>query len=71
MAPAQRLITLADLCNQLGVSRYTLRRWWLAGKMPMPRKLGHRNVFYENETVPWLATLPVAGPRSRSKKAEG
>ena len=70
MALASKLIPLADLCKQLGVSRHTLRRWWLAGQMPMPRKLGHRLVFIERETDEFLAKLPKAERRSSKMKDE-
>ena len=62
MAPAQRLVTFSQLRTIFGIeaSRFTIRRWWMAGQMPMPQRLGGRLVWREDDLVAWLANLPTA-----------
>jgi predicted DNA-binding transcriptional regulator AlpA len=40
-APLEKLLSLDDLAELLGVTRRTADRWWRAGKLPKPLRLGH------------------------------
>jgi predicted DNA-binding transcriptional regulator AlpA len=40
-APLEKLLSLDDLAEFLGVTRRTVDRWWRAGKLPRPLRLGH------------------------------
>jgi predicted DNA-binding transcriptional regulator AlpA len=40
-APLEKLLSLDDLAELLGVKRRTVDRWWRVGKLPKPLRLGH------------------------------
>jgi len=58
-----KLISQPELCDALGVSRYTLERWTRQGRFPKPIKLTEKTVTWKvSDIEAWLAQ------RSRSRK---
>jgi predicted DNA-binding transcriptional regulator AlpA len=47
----QRLIGLRELCEHLGTTDHTLRRWWKAGLFPEPIRLGKRRLVWSCDVV--------------------
>ena len=39
----ERHLTIADLCERLNISRTTLHRMRVSGKLPKPRRVNERN----------------------------
>lgn len=60
------MITQAQLAEQCGVSRPTLRRWLASGKIPAPHAiLGHTKLWNERWLTTWLSSQ-----QSNAKKAQ-
>jgi predicted DNA-binding transcriptional regulator AlpA len=49
MTEPQSIVALVDLdavCSTFGVTRQTIRRWWLAGRFPQPIRIGRRRLLW-------------------------
>jgi predicted DNA-binding transcriptional regulator AlpA len=54
-------ITLADVCDQLGVSRNTVNAWRRDGRFPQGRRLPNGQVRYaETDVAAFIVNLEVA-----------
>lgn len=59
--PRQLLMKLAELCDQLAVSRGTIYQWISEGKFPRPVRIGERAVRWRAEDVEaWCSSLDQA-----------
>lgn len=56
---ADRLLTVQDVCRQLGVSRTTLYHWMRAGVLPYVQ-LGGRRRFRRSDLDRWIAAQTVS-----------
>lgn len=48
-------VGVTDLCEMLGVSERTVRRWQRDGQMPPRTRRGHRLVYQAADISAWLA----------------
>lgn len=48
---SQRVLFITDLEKIIGRNRLTLRRWWTAGKFPVPIKLNGNTLVWHMETI--------------------
>ena len=60
-------LTIADICADLGVSRFTFCEWRTKGRGPRCIKLPNGEIrINRTEYVRWLTTLEKRPPRTRS-----
>ena len=51
----ERLMTRKEVCESLGISVSTIRRWLEIGRLPQPIQISERRqLFKEDEIVRWL-----------------
>jgi prophage regulatory protein len=63
--PCDRIISIREATERLGVNRATLGRWQRDGIMPPRRQLGPGRVgWLATELASWLETLPTADTQS-------
>lgn len=43
-------ISPREVCERLGITRKTLRRWWNAGLFPTPMRIGPKLLFWDAAT---------------------
>ena len=56
-----RVLSVAEVCSLLGVSRATLARWQQSGAFPARRQLSRGRVGWPSATVElWIAAVPPA-----------
>lgn len=54
-AAKQKLLFIQDVEQMIGRNRLTLRRWWSAGKFPVPTKLnGTALAWHANVVDDWI-----------------
>ena len=59
-----------DVCQQLNISRETLRRWRQTGQFPEPRVLGPGCLAWDEQEVrEWFETRPVVSLKRHGGKA--
>ena len=56
----EKLFTIKQVCNQIGVGRSTVYRENEAGRLPF-RKIGRATRIAESDVRKWLDNLPVRG----------
>ena len=61
MANSVTWLTVADVCEQLGVSRETFDKWRAKGKSPAARRLPNGQLrFDERDVADWMDSLLVS-----------
>lgn len=59
-AGAERLLTTAEVCAMLGISRVSLYRWVRGGIFPAPVSVSERNIRWRNsEVLRWIEQRPI------------
>ena len=55
---SQGVLFITDLEKIIGRNRLTLRRWWTAGKFPVPIKLNGNTLVWHMETINyWMSRI--------------
>jgi len=60
------ILTEAELCAELGVSRPTLRRWRKAGIGPAFTRLYRKPLYRRTAVLAWLESRETTPPRSHA-----
>lgn len=56
-----RILSPADVCKMLGITRSSLSRWRAEGEFPKPIRIGPNRVGWRSSTISdWLDSRPEA-----------
>ena len=62
---SQQVLFITDLEIIIGRNRLTLRRWWLDGKFPKPRKLNGTTLVWHSNVIDNWINLNIKGVDTR------
>jgi predicted DNA-binding transcriptional regulator AlpA len=67
--PPLRLLSLAEVCQLLGVSRVTVWTWQMQGRFPRSRNLNGQTRWFAHEVEQFLSRLPTTRLKSDDANA--